>query len=213
MLLKLLSDDIKYSTMNKSDKAAQTRLVVAIALFAAAVISAMALTALGNQSDTYWVARNSLIPGTQISESDLTEIDVSLGQASGEYLSRDVAVTGAYILRSIQKGELISISAVSDIPTALKFGQVPISIRSSDLPEDIGIGEAINIYWVPEAMGIEKPQTPELVISGAFLNSINRKAGNFGSDISLTVSVENSEIFQLLKATASGRLVIVRSNG
>jgi len=199
--------------MNKSDKAAQTRLVVAIALFAAAVISAMALTALGNQSDTYWVARNSLIPGTQISSSDLTEIDVSLGEASGDYLSRDVAVTGAYILRSIQKGELISISAVSDIPSALKSGQVPISIRSSDLPEDIGIGEAINIYWVPEAMGIEKPQTPDLVISGAFLNSINRKAGNFGSDISLTVSVENSEIFQLLKATASGRLVIVRSNG
>jgi hypothetical protein len=62
-------------------------------------------------------------------------------------------------------------------------------------------------------MGIEKPLTPELVISGAFLNSINRKDSNFGSDISLTVSVENSEIFGLLRATASGRLVIVRSNG
>ncbi len=66
--------------MNKSDKAAQTRLVVAISLFAAAVISAMALTALGNQSDTYWVAGESLVPGTQISESDLVEIQVSLGK-------------------------------------------------------------------------------------------------------------------------------------
>jgi hypothetical protein len=54
---------------------------------------------------------------------------------------------------------------------------------------------------------------PELAISGALLNSVNRKAGNFGSEISLTVSVQNSEIFALLKATASGRLVIVRSNG
>jgi hypothetical protein len=62
-------------------------------------------------------------------------------------------------------------------------------------------------------MGMEKPRTPELVISGALLNSINRKGGNFGNDISLTVSVENNEIFQLLQATASGRLVIVRSNG
>ena len=199
--------------MNKRDKSAQTRLVVAIALFAAAVISAMALTALGNQSDTYWIARNSLIPGTQISENDLSEVEVSLGDAGGRYLSKDVTVIGAYILHSIQKGELISISSVSDFPSALKSGQVPISIRSSDLPEDLGLGEAINIYWVPEAMGMEKPRTPELVISGALLNSINRKGGNFGNDISLTVSVENNEIFQLLQATASGRLVIVRSNG
>jgi hypothetical protein len=199
--------------VNKKDKSAQTRLVVAIARFAAAVISAMALTALGNQSDTYWIARNSLIPGTQISENDLSEVEVSLGDAGGRYLSKDVTVIGAYILHSIQKGELISISSVSDFPSALKSGQVPISIRSSDLPEDLGLGEAINIYWVPEAMGMEKPRTPELVISGALLNSINRKGGNFGNDISLTVSVENSEIFQLLQATASGRLVIVRSNG
>jgi hypothetical protein len=198
---------------NKRDKSAQTRLVIAIALFAAAVISAMALTALGNQSDTYWIARNSLIPGAQIAESDLTEIEVSLGEASGHYLSKEVIVAGAYIVRTIEKGELIAIGSVSDIPSTLKSGQVPISIRSSDLPEDIELGEAINIYWVPEAMGLEKPQTPELVIFGAFLNAINRKAGNFGSDISLTVSVDNNEIFDLLKATASGRLVIVRSNG
>ena len=199
--------------MNKSDKAAQTRLVVAISLFAAAIISAMALTALGNQSDTYWVARESLIPGMQISENDLAEIEVSLGEANGRYFSKVALVSGAYVLRSIQKGELISISSVSDTPSVLKSGQVPISIRASDLPEDIELGEEINIYWVPETIGIEKPQAPELAISGAFLNSINRKAGNFGSEISLTVSVRNSEIFDLLKATASGRLVIVRSNG
>ena len=199
--------------MNKSDKAAQTRLVVAISLFAAAVISAMALTALGNQSDTYWVARESLIPGAEISENDLAEIEVSLGEANGRYLSKSAIVAGAYVLRSIQKGELISITSVSDTPSVLKSGQVPISIRASDFPEDIELGEAIDIYWVPEAIGIEKPHLPELAISGALLNSINRKAGNFGSDISLTVSVQNSEIFELLKATASGRLVIVRSNG
>lgn len=199
--------------MNKSDKAAQTRLVVAISLFAAAVISAMALTALGNQSDTYWVAGQSLIPGTQISESDLDEIQVSLGDANGRYLSKGVVIAGAYVLRLIQKGELISTSSVSDTPSVLKSGQVPISIRASDLPEDIELGEVINIYWVPEALGMEKPQMPELAISGALLNSVNRKAGNFGGEISLTVSVQNSEIFALLKATASGRLVIVRSNG
>jgi flagella basal body P-ring formation protein FlgA len=80
--------------MNKSDKAAQTRLVVAISLFAAAVISALALTALGNQSDTYLVAGESLVPGTQISESDLVEIQVSLGEANSSYLLKSAMVAG-----------------------------------------------------------------------------------------------------------------------
>jgi hypothetical protein len=199
--------------MNSVKKASQTRLTVAIALFAAAVISAMALTALGNRSDTYWIARNSLIPGAQITEGDLAQVQVALGQVSSDYLSENSSVVGSYVLHPIAKNELISLSAVSDLPRGEKSGQVPVSIRSSDIPSDIEIGEAIDIYWVPEVMGIEKSRAPELVVSGVFLNSINRKAGNFGSDISLTVSVENSAIFALLDATASGRLVIVRSNG
>ncbi|MEI7722091.1 MAG: SAF domain-containing protein [Actinomycetota bacterium] len=199
--------------MNNVKKASQTRLVVAIALFAAAVISAMALTALGNRSDTYWVARHSLIPGSQILEGDLSQVQVALGQISSDYFSKDSDVIGSYALRAIAKNELISISSVSDMPRGALSGQVPISIHGSDLPSDIEIGEKLDIYWVPEAMGIQKTEPSTLVISGAFLNSINRKASNFGNDISLTVSVTNSEIFSLLQATSSGRLVIVRANG
>jgi len=199
--------------MNNVKKASQTRLIVAIALFAAAVISAMALTTLGNRSDTYWVARHSLIPGSQILEGDLSQVQVALGQISSDYFSKDSDVVGSYALRAIAKNELISISSVSDMPRGAQSGQVPISIHGSDLPSDIEIGEKLDIYWVPEAMGIQKTEPSTLVISGAFLNSINRKASNFGNDISLTVSVTNSEIFSLLQATSSGRLVIVRANG
>ena len=199
--------------MSKPNRSSQTRFVVATALFSAAIISAMALTALGNRTDTFWVAQKTLIPGTQILESDLAEVEVALGEVRRLYLSRDSLAAGAYVVRPIQQGELIAIDAVSDAPSGQQSGQVPISIRNSDLPTDIELGETINIYWVPENTGIEKSNSPELVISKAFLNSINRKAGNFGGNISLTVSVQNSDIFSLLSATASGRLVIVRANG
>jgi hypothetical protein len=199
--------------MNNLKKASQTRMVVAIALFAAAVISAMALTALGNQSDTYWVARHAIVPGAQISEDDLAQVEVALGEISSGYISKEFSVAGSFALRAIAKNELISLGAVSDLPRGVATGQVPISIRNSDLPSDIEIGEKIDIYWVPDVMGIDKTGPAELVISGAFLNSINRKASNFGSEISLTISVANNEIFQLLGATSNGRLVIVRSNG
>jgi hypothetical protein len=199
--------------MNNSSKASQTRLVVATSLFAAALISAMALTALGNQSDTYWVASKNLTPGAQISESDLAQVQVSLGESSSDYLAEDSSPIGTYVLHAIGKGELISINALSDTSREMRSEQVPISVRGSDIPSDIELGEAINIYWVPEVMGMQKVGEPALVISGAYLRSIDRKSANFGTDVALTVSVFSREIFALLSATSTGRLVVVRSNG
>ena len=199
--------------MNNSSKASQTRLVVAVSLFAAALISAMALTALGNQSDTYWVASKNLTPGAQISESDLAQVQVSLGTSSSDYLAEDSSPIDTYVLHAIGKGELISINALSDTSREMRSEQVPISVRGTDIPGDIELGEAINIYWVPEGMGMQKPGDPALVISGAYLRSIDRKSANFGTDVALTISVFSSEVFALLSATSTGRLVVVRSNG
>ena len=199
--------------MNNSSKASQTRLVIAVSLFAAALISAMALTALGNQSDTYWVASKNLTPGAQINEADLAQVQVSLGDSSSDYLAEDSSPIGTYVLHAIGKGELISINALSDTSREMRSEQVPISVRGSDIPSDIELGEAINIYWVPEAMGMQKVGEPVLVISGAYLRSMDRKSANFGTDVALTISVFNREVFALLSATSTGRLVVVRSNG
>ena len=199
--------------MNTSSKASQTRIVVAVSLFAAALISAMALTALGNQSDTYWITNSNLAPGAQINESDLSQVQVSLGASSSEYLSEGSSPFGAYVLHAIHKGELISVNALSDTSLEMRSELVPISVRGSDIPSDIEIGEAVNIYWVPESMGLERIADPELVVSGAYLRSIDRKSANFGTDVALSLSVFNREIFKLLSATSNGRLVVVRSNG
>ena len=199
--------------MNNSNKASQTRLVIAVSLFAAALISAMALTALGNQSDTYWVASKNLTPGAQINEADLAQVQVSLGDSSSDYLAEDSSPIGTYVLHAIGKGELISINALSDTSREMRSEQVPISVRGSDIPSDIELGEAINIYWVPEAMGMQNVGESVLVISGAYLRSMDRKSANFGTDVALTISVFNREVFALLSATSTGRLVVVRSNG
>jgi hypothetical protein len=199
--------------MNNSSKASQTRIVVAVSLFAAALISAMALSALGNQSDTYWIASSNLAPGVQINESNLSQVQVSLGASSSEYLPTDTSPIGTFVLREISQGELISVNALSDTALEMRSEQVPISVRSSDIPNDIEIGEAVNIYWIPEAMGVEKIAEPKLVVSGAYLRSIDRKSANFGTDVALSISVFSQDIFKLLSATVNGRLVLVRSNG
>jgi len=86
-------------------------------------------------------------------------------------------------------------------------------IAASDIPETIEIGEPISIYWVPEPQDAQSLSTPELLLTGIFLRSIDRKSSNFGNGLAITVSVDNSQVQRLLAGTSNGRLVIVKSNG
>jgi hypothetical protein len=198
--------------MNIQKKAAQTRFIVATSLFAAAIVSALALTAIGNQTDSYWIAKRALAPGSEIRQEDLSIAKVALGDRSSKYISSQTQLVGSFLLRAQNEGELISINEVSDIPPTKRAQQVPISVRSSDLPTDLSIGEAVNIYWVPEsAMGGSQLGVPNIVITGAYIRSIDRKSANFSSDVALTISLFDSQIIDLLNSTISGRLVIVRA--
>ena len=200
--------------MNTQKKAAQTRFIVAVSLFAAALISALALTALGNRTDSYWVAKSALAPGVEISRDQSALVKVALGVSASRYISSSTPLEGSYITRAQSAGELISIDDVSDLAPTQRTQQVPIAVRSSDLPIDLSIGEAINIYWVPDsAMGGVQIGVPGVVVKNVYIRSIDRKSANFSTDISLTISLIDSQIINLLDATVSGRLVIVRALG
>jgi hypothetical protein len=200
--------------MNPQKKAAQTRFIVAVSLFAAALISALALTALGNRTDSYWVAKSALAPGVEITRNQIALVKVALGESASRYISSSTPLEGSYVTRAQSAGELISIDDVSDLAPTQRTQQVPIAVHSTDLPIDISIGEAINIYWVPDsAMGGVQIGVPEVVVKNAYIRSIDRKSANFSTDIALTISLIDSQIINLLDATVSGRLVIVRALG
>ena len=190
-----------------------TRLIIAISLFAAALISAVALTALGNQRERYWVAAQSIAPGMKINESDLSSVDVALGANAQRYLSGNSSPVGVIATRSISEGELLPLSALEDSGEVSGYEQVPLTVRGGDIPGDINVGEAINIYWVPEPMGVEIVRAPMLVKGNIFLQSIDRKGTNFGNDLGITVLARSSDVLGLLASTINGRLVIVRSRG
>jgi hypothetical protein len=50
-------------------------------------------------------------------------------------------------------------------------------------------------------------------VSGIYLVAIDKSGKNFGSDNSLTVSVEGSDVLRVLNATTFGRLVVVSTHG
>jgi hypothetical protein len=77
----------------------------------------------------------------------------------------------------------------------------------------MAVGELVTIYHLHDSKNGEVQAPLQRVLGGVFIAAIDRKSANFGSDIALTVSLDREFIPDLLTATTSGRLVIVRSNG
>jgi len=190
-----------------------SRLPLAITLVIASFLSAFVLAATSNRGNQYWIARHTLLPGALISSSDVTTAKFALGKSAIMYLDKNENPVGTLVAIRISGESLIAKESIS-VDLSIGTSQlVPLRIASSDLPSGIASGETIDLYWVDSRENNLSPSPPALIVSGIYLVGIDRSGKNFGTDNSLTVSVEGSDVLKVLNATTFGRLVVVSSHG
>ena len=194
-------------------KSSRGRLVLAIVLIAASLVSAFIFSSLANQKTSMIVSTNFLLPGHQIIESDLTRIQVSLGEVADHYVSDTSQIIGTFTKVRIEAHELISKSSLSSQSDAISLSSVPLSIRSADAPDGLIPGASVDIYWVQDDTNADMQLIPELVVVGAHVLAITKSGSNFGSEVGLTVAISSEDVLLLLGATSQGRVVLVSSHG
>ena len=206
-------NSVKCLPMAIHRKNSRSRLVLAIALIVASLLSAFIFSALANQRSTMIVSTTFLLPGHQIRESDLARVQVTLGDVGNNYISQESEIVGTFSKVRIEAHELIARTSISSHIDLVSLSSVPLSIRSADAPEGIIPGSIIDIYWVQSETSAEIQLVPELVIAGAHVLAISKSGSNFGSEVGLTVAVQSDEVLSLLGATSQGRVVLVSSHG
>ncbi|CAB4751113.1 MAG: hypothetical protein F2708_01975 [Actinobacteria bacterium] len=194
-------------------KSSRSRLILAIVLIVASLISSFIFSSLANQKRNMIVSSTFLLPGHQITESDLTTIQVMLGDVSENYVSQAAQIIGTFTTVRIEAHELIAKSSIAAQSDSLSLSAVPLSIRAADAPDGLLPGSTIDIYWVQDQANADIQLTPELVIASAHVLAITKSGSNFGSEIGLTVAVHSDEVLLLLGATSQGRVVLVSSHG
>ena len=194
-------------------KSSRGRLVLAIVLIAASLVSAFIFSSLANQKTSMIVSTDFLLPGHQIIESDLTRIQVSLGEVADNYVSDASQIVGTFTRLRIEAHELISKSSISSQSDAISLSSVPLSIRSADAPDGLIPGASVDIYWVQDDTNADMQLIPELVVVGAHVLAITKSGSNFGSEVGLTVAISSEDVLLLLGATSQGRVVLVSSHG
>jgi hypothetical protein len=198
--------------MTLHKKTHSARLPLAITLIVAAFASTFLIATFSNKGADYWVISLPISPGHQISASDVSIAHLNLVASSKFYLGKDVDPIGMVATRIMHPGEIIGSTDLTSTANAMSTSAVPLSVRSVDVPTNLRIGEDIDIYWVLDAQIDEDVMDPILILGGVTLLSFDDGGKNFGSDIGLSVAVEQTQVLRLLSATTLGRLVVIRSH-
>jgi hypothetical protein len=198
---------------NLSHKKSQQRLIIAGALFFTSILASFLISYLSQSGAHYWVLTHPMARGTQIESSDVSLAKISLGEGVRGYLSSTANPIGSITRRNINAGELINQSDLSTNSEDLTSESLSISIRASDISPSISSGSLISLYQVHDARNGEVVPEPVRVLTGVFVKEVSRKSANFGSDLSLTITVHRDDVRNILSATSSGRIVVVSSRG
>ena len=198
--------------MTHYKKPRSTRLPLAITLIAAAFVSAFLIATFSNKGSDYWVINAPISPGHQISAVDVSIARLNLDASAQFYLSIDVEPIGMVATRIMHAGEIIGSRDLTSAIDAMSTSAVPLSVRSVDVATGLRVGEDVDIYWVLDTQNGEDVVDPVLILGGITLLSYDDGGKNFGSDIGLSVAVEETQVLRLLSATTLGRLVVIRSH-
>ena len=189
------------------------RLILAVTLCAATLVASFAMSVAANQREKFWVVLHPIAAGTQLEANDLGLQSVVLGSSKGNYLPAAANPIGSITRRQLSSGALLEGSSITDQSIAMVNQQVSISVRSVDIPAQLTIGEVVSIYQLHDARNGEVATPPQHILGGVFVTALDRKGSNFGGEAALTVSINRELIPELLDATTSGRLVVVRAHG
>ena len=187
--------------------------IVAIAVIIASFLVAITLAFLANNRGTYWVAAKELTPGHIVDTTDFIQAKGSFSKEASGYIQSNQNPVGYSISKHVAAGEYLNQSALVESNGESNVKLLSFSAAAADLPSQVRIGDAVNLYQVVNDTGDGKDIPSELVIDGVFIVDLNRKSENLGGSSVVTVAIPNDFVERALNATRRGRMVVVVNHG
>jgi hypothetical protein len=198
--------------MVKIEKKSNNRFQIAIGLFVLAIVTPFLISLASSKPEQYWVIARPIPSGSEITTDDLKSIGMSVDSNEHEFLPSSTNLTGLITTRSFLADELVDVRYLRDARESM-LEEVSVAVASSDIPMKTKVGDFVSIFLLQDAKNGEPASPPIRILSGIFISDLDRKGSNFGNTISLTLSLSQESVPELLAASSKGRLVLVGKNG
>jgi putative ubiquitin-RnfH superfamily antitoxin RatB of RatAB toxin-antitoxin module len=184
------------------------RQVLGVGILLVSLIAALALVGQANSSVEMWGAKYTLGPGAVITANDLEIEKVSLGTQAPKYFSTKAKIVGTFVTKNLSQGELIPVSAVTNIANRTSLKEIPVGVSKSDMPSNLRIGDLVDLYSIP----IKDPKAlTHLVASKIRVVAVDTQSQNMSGVVNLLLSVDKEVLLEITDAIQMGRIVVVRN--
>lgn len=189
----------------------ELRTVCGLLLVVLAVVIGARVFASADRYSEVYLARRDLVPGQQLTASDLAVGRVRFDGEGGGYIAAGHPPQGYVVTRFVSAGELVPVTAVASQPQAVRASRlVSVPVADGHLPVGLGRGDEVDVYVTTKTSGGDV-KTPLLVMSAAVVDTVEGAGDLSGSDTaSVVLVVPVAKVAAVVGAAESGQLDLVR---
>lgn len=183
-------------------RAVDLRLLIGVLLVVVSGVGVFALVTSADRSVAVYAARETLLPGDVLRESDLVATSVRDDGTTEVYL-RDVPAEGLIVTRTVGAGELVPLSALGDAD-GRRLSSIVVT-TDGQLGAAVGPGSLVDI-WAAAIEEGERIPTPDVIVEGAIVVRLVASE-------SIVAGRQTTAVELLVPRDGTGRLLEVIANG
>ena len=186
------------------------RLGIGVVLVLGSVALGAAVVAGADDTEPVYAASHPLFPGQRLTADDLQVVQVHLGSRRGRYLrAATPPPSGAVVVRSVQDGELVPISAVG---TQEAVTSRPVAVPvSAGAVQGLRPGSLVDVWIAAKGADASTYAEPEAVVRSAEVVTVSTGSGVLSSSGEAVVRLLLSDdlVPRVLSAVDNGARVDV----
>lgn len=179
------------------------RVLAGVILLVASVAVGAKIIGSADRTSPVWAVAADLEPGTVLGISDLMVAEVMLGDAAASYVDTASDLTGLVLARSMRRGELLPVAALSD---AAPGRVVSVSVAPDHIAPGVAHGSVIDLYLITGRSAVigEEVRT-ELILADATVQDLIAPTGG-----GLSGAVSNRYQLALRLAPSEAEALVAR---
>ncbi|MGD2202608.1 SAF domain-containing protein [Microbacterium maritypicum] len=184
------------------------RFLVGIALVALSIAGVWLIVSALDDAVPTLQATRTITQGEVLTSDDFQVVDVGLGSLADDYLGPDDVPTGSIASRTLESGELVPSSAVTD---ADRSRSTTIVIQSSTgIPEGVEAGTVVEVWQAPPLDEGRSYDVPRILVADVIVHDVLDAEGVLAdTGTQLEIVIDRADVADVLAAITGGAALSV----